>query len=119
MAVREIRSEDIGRLVKVRGIVTRVSEVKPLLMVNAYSCDLCGSEVFQEISSKQFLPLTECPSMECRRNNTKGRLFMQTRASRFVRFQQLKIQELVLFLTTNPNSSNSLIKYPWDISPVP
>ncbi|ORX71961.1 MCM-domain-containing protein [Linderina pennispora] len=53
-----------------RGIVTRVSDVRPAMVVAAYLCDACGSEVFQE-----------CASARC------------TRGSRLVRFQEVKVQE--------------------------
>jgi DNA replication licensing factor MCM7 len=95
MAVREVRGTQIGKLITVRGIVTRVSEVKPLLLVNAYTCDSCGSEIFQDISNKQFTPLVDCPSQACVDNATRGTLTMQTRASRFSPFQEAKIQEMV------------------------
>ena len=45
MAVCEVKGVHLGKLITVRGIATRVSEVKPLLLVNAYTC---GSETFQE-----------------------------------------------------------------------
>ncbi|WWD21313.1 hypothetical protein CI109_105797 [Kwoniella shandongensis] len=94
LAVRAVRGVHLGKLITVRGIVTRVSEVKPLLLVNAYTCDSCGNEIFQEIAQKAFTPLTVCPSEECRRNQTTGQLHMQTRASRFRPFQEVKIQEM-------------------------
>jgi len=50
MAVREIKGSFVGNLVHVRGIVTRVSNVKPMAVVLTLSCDQCGSEVFQEVS---------------------------------------------------------------------
>jgi DNA replication licensing factor MCM7 len=96
MAVREVRSVHIGHLITVRGIVTRVSEVKPLLQVNAYTCDVCGSETFQEVPSKTFAPLYDCGNKEeCEKNGITGTLHMQTRACRFNPFQELKIQEMV------------------------
>ncbi|TFK54605.1 MCM-domain-containing protein [Heliocybe sulcata] len=95
MAVREVRGAHLGRLITVRGIVTRVSEVKPLLLVNAYTCDVCGSETFQDISSKQFTPILDCQNEnECKKNGIHGSLHMQTRACRFVPFQEVKIQEM-------------------------
>ncbi|KAK9728499.1 DNA replication licensing factor MCM7 [Basidiobolus ranarum] len=94
VSAREIHGDRVGQLVTVRGIVTRVSDVKPLLSVCAYSCDSCGFEVFQEIKQRQFMPLTECPSEECTKNKTKGQLFMQTRASKFLKFQEVKLQEM-------------------------
>jgi DNA replication licensing factor MCM7 len=96
MAVRDVKGANLGKLITVRGIVTRVSEVKPLLLVNAYTCDSCGSEIFQEITNKQFTPLVDCPNLEaCKQNNRKGTLHMQTRACRFSPFQEVKIQEMV------------------------
>ncbi|KAF7327761.1 DNA replication licensing factor MCM7 [Mycena kentingensis (nom. inval.)] len=95
MAVREVRSVHIGQLITVRGIVTRVSEVKPLLQVNVYTCDVCGSETFQEVSNKTFAPRYDCGNPdECAKNGVKGSLHMQTRACRFSPFQELKIQEM-------------------------
>jgi DNA replication licensing factor MCM7 len=49
MSVREIKGNFVGKMVKVKGMVTRVSNVKPLAVVAAYSCDKCGSEVFQDV----------------------------------------------------------------------
>ncbi|TYJ57734.1 hypothetical protein B9479_001588 [Cryptococcus floricola] len=94
LAVRAVRGSHLGKLITVRGIVTRVSEVKPLLVVNAYTCDMCGNEIFQEVTQKHFTPLVECPSETCKVNQTKGQLHMQTRASRFRPFQEVKIQEM-------------------------
>ncbi|EIN07044.1 MCM-domain-containing protein [Punctularia strigosozonata HHB-11173 SS5] len=95
MAVRDVKGVHLGRLITVRGIVTRVSEVKPLLLVNAYTCDVCGSETFQDISSKSFQPIVDCQNEnECKKNGIHGSLHMQTRACRFSPFQEVKIQEM-------------------------
>jgi DNA replication licensing factor MCM7 len=94
LAVRNVKGEHLGHLITIRGIATRVSDVKPSVQVNAYSCDRCGYEVFQPVTSKQFTPLQECPSEECKANNAKGQLFLLTRASKFLPFQEVKIQEM-------------------------
>ncbi|VEU23487.1 DEKNAAC104654 [Brettanomyces naardenensis] len=94
LAVRDVRGSHLGNLITVRGIVTRVSDVKPEVQVNAYTCDTCGYEVFQEVTSNTFTPLTECTSPQCMSNQHRGRLFPSTRASKFVPFQDVKIQEL-------------------------
>lgn len=94
LAVRQVRGDHLGHLITIRGIATRVSDVKPSIKVNAYTCDRCGSEVFQPVTSKQFTPMTECPSNECKNNNSKGQLFLSTRASKFLPFQEVKIQEM-------------------------
>lgn len=94
LAVRQVHSEHVGKLIVLKGIITRVSEVKPLIVVATYTCDSCGSEVYQEVTSSAFMPVIECPSVDCQRNNVKGQLSMLTRGSRFVKYQEGRVQEL-------------------------
>ena len=94
ISVRQLKASAIGQLVNIKGIVTRISEVKPLLLCATYTCDQCGSETFQPLNgSGSFVPLEKCVSEDCRQKNASGRLYFQTRASRFVKYQELKIQE--------------------------
>ncbi|GLJ18929.1 hypothetical protein SUGI_0338540 [Cryptomeria japonica] len=92
--LREVKASHIGQLVKVMGIVTRCSDVKPLMQVAVYTCEECGFEIYQEVTARTFMPLFECPSNRCRTNNAKGNLILQLRASKFLKFQEAKIQEL-------------------------
>lgn len=63
--------------------------------VATYTCDCCGFEIYQEVGfKKQFLPLQDCPGPTCTRNKVPGRLFLQTRGSKFVKYQELRLQEL-------------------------
>ena len=94
LAVRNVRGEHLGKLITVRGITTRVSDVKPAVVIHAYTCDRCGCEIFQPVATKQFTPMQICPSDECKRNDSKGQLFPSTRASKFLPFQEVKIQEM-------------------------
>ncbi|KAH9945792.1 MCM-domain-containing protein [Epithele typhae] len=87
MAVRDVKGAHLGRLITV--------QVKPLLLVNAYTCDSCGSETFQDISHKEFAPIYDCQNEDsCKKNGIHGTLHMQTRACRFSPFQEVKIQEM-------------------------
>lgn len=94
LAVRHVRGKEIGSLITVRAIATRVSDVKPIVQVSAYTCESCGCEIFQPITEKQFGPLTMCPSDHCKRNQSKGQLHPSTRASKFLAFQEVKVQEM-------------------------
>ncbi|KAG7193585.1 DNA replication licensing factor MCM7 [Scheffersomyces spartinae] len=94
LSVREVKGQHIGHYITVSGIVTRVSDVKPSVLVNAYTCDRCGYEIFQEVNSKVFTPLVECTSPTCQGDNMRGQLHMSSRASKFSSFQEVKIQEL-------------------------
>ncbi|CAK7202363.1 DNA replication licensing factor MCM7 [Sporothrix eucalyptigena] len=94
MAVRQVRGEDLGHLITIRAIATRVSDVKPIAQVSAYTCDRCGCEIFQPVNNKQFAPLTICPSSDCKENQSGGQLHPSSRASKFQPFQEVKVQEL-------------------------
>ena len=41
------------------------------------------------------MPLLMCPTDDCKVNKSGGRLYLQSRGSKFVKFQELKIQEHV------------------------
>ncbi|EFA85031.1 MCM family protein [Heterostelium album PN500] len=83
--IREIRSEHIGCLITLEGIVTRVTDVKPMVTVAAYTCDTCNAEWFQEVTSREFMPIIKCNSAECYNNsrdtNKIGSLTLQSRGS--------------------------------------
>ena len=91
--VRDVKAKDIGKLVTITGIVTRTGEVKPMLVVATYTCDTCAAETYQPIGSQSFMPLERCQSDECKASRANGRLHLQTRGSKFVKFQEMRIQE--------------------------
>jgi DNA replication licensing factor MCM7 len=96
ISLRNVRSRSMGRLVTVRGMIVRASDVKPFCVVATYSCDACGAEVYQVVQNKrEFMPQRFCPSGDCQKSKNKGQtLHLQTRGSKFVKFQELKLQEL-------------------------
>lgn len=101
VSLRDIRSSHLGQLVTIKGMLVRASDVKPYCVVATYTCDKCGCEVYQEVKGKEFMPLRSCPSETCNPSagnvvpNKKGEtLFLQTRGSKFVKFQELKLQEI-------------------------
>lgn len=96
VSLRNVRSNSMGRIVTVRGLIVRASDVKPSCVVATYSCDACGVEVYQIVHNKrEFMPVRCCPAETCRIGK-KGRetLHLQTRGSKFSKFQELKLQEL-------------------------
>lgn len=84
--MREIKANQVGSLVVVKGIVTRCGDVRPCIQVAEYACDACGFEVYQVISQKTFTPLLECPSAKCVKNQVKGQLILQVKSSKFVSY---------------------------------
>jgi len=93
ISVRNVKASSIGKLVTIKGIVTRCTEVKPMITVATYTCDQCGNETYQPVNGYNYMPLDRCSTEECRVNKSGGRLYFQTRGSRFVKFQELKVQE--------------------------
>ena len=93
LVIRDVKANCIGKLVNIKGIVTRATEVKPMMQVATYTCDQCGAETYQPIASTAFMPLLMCPAEDCRVNKSGGRLHLQTRGSKFVKFQELRVQE--------------------------
>ena len=47
LTIRQVKASNIGQLVKISGIVTRCSDVKPLMQVAVYTCEECGFEIYQ------------------------------------------------------------------------
>merc|ERR1719394_2378816 len=64
-----------------------------MMQVATYTCDQCGAETFQPINSTSFMPQITCPGEDCRVNKSGGRLTLQSRGSKFSKFQELKVQE--------------------------
>ena len=90
--VRSLRASDIGSLVKVRGIVTRTSDVTPSAQVITYVCDVCGKETLQNVRAQlEFTPLMSCSLCKI---GTSGKLYPRTAGSNFVKYQELRLQEL-------------------------
>ena len=93
LPMRAIKGDCVGSLVSVCGIVTRVTDVSPLVKVVTYICTTCGWETYQQVDDRQFTPLKQCPSTSCASLNYQGHLTQQTRGSKFVRYQSVKLQE--------------------------
>jgi len=91
--IRDVKACQIGKLTIIKGIITRATEVKPMMQVATYTCDQCGAETFQPIASTSFMPQISCPGEDCRVNKSGGRLTLQSRGSKFTKFQELKVQE--------------------------
>ncbi len=81
VSVRQIKARQIGKLVNVKGVVIRATEVKPMLQVATYTCDRCGAETYQPISSSSFMPIEMCQSQDCQVNKSGGKSFIERRVA--------------------------------------
>lgn len=94
LPMRNVRADCIGQLVRMRGLVTRVTQVKPLISVATYTCNQCSEETFQTVTTPTFIPKTICESQTCKNSAKPGQLTLQTRGSKFEKFQVIRIQEI-------------------------
>jgi len=90
VSVRGIRAEHIGRLIMVDALVTRVSDVKPLLVEGVFECRRCQERVVVQQTSGQYMPPPICPNEACR---SKGPFDLIPERSKFVDWQKIRIQE--------------------------
>lgn len=91
--LRSLKASLIGSLVNVRAMVVRVTDVKPLIHVACYVCEACGCEIYQQVNRRVYTPTVECPSNICVTNNSKGKIIPNFAVSKFIPYQELKIQE--------------------------
>lgn len=92
--LREVKATDIGSLLKVKGMVTRISDVKPQIAVVTYVCDYCAAVIFQDVDGTHFTPVTQCGSSKCKDDSKRGKVTMQSRGCKFIKYQELRLQEL-------------------------
>ena len=113
LELRNLRSSHIGKLVRIRGQVISISQVKPMIKVAVYTCPNCSSVIYQEIQSLEYKPAYLCISEECRinfvsrktevnlkkseenqRQSNLTNLILQTQFSKFIEIQTIVLQEI-------------------------
>ena len=88
--VRDIRADDIGKLISVEGIIRKASEVRPRLTLAVFRC----KAGHRNVKAQGFGPMVEpdgCQADGC--NNKKFELLPPPH-SKFIDSQRLKLQEL-------------------------
>ena len=90
--LKDLNSKHIGKLVVLRGMVNRLSPIRPFYIVVTFICRECGSEIIipQELPIELITP-TRCsnsPSCRCHKFDASNEL------SHFVDSQELRLQEL-------------------------
>jgi DNA replication licensing factor MCM7 len=92
--IRQVKSQNIGSLLTIRGIVTRITEVRPFVQVATYTCSQCGCEIFQQVTERSYKPLMTCTTPTCKEQKNLTPLHEMTRGFKFTKFQECKVQEL-------------------------
>jgi len=91
MPLRQVGAPHVGRLVTCQGIVVRCTDVKPMCTVACFTCSHCTCETFLEVTGREFTPLDKCGNTAGA--GCTGKPLLRHRTSRFVKFQEIKLQE--------------------------
>jgi len=88
LLIENISSQNLGKLISFKGIITRRADVMHKIRVAVYECEVCESR-FKFIVEKNFKPPKRCPSCK------KMSLNPLIEESTFIDVQRAEIQELL------------------------
>ena len=88
--LRGIRSEHVGKLIMLNGIITRATIVKPLLIEGFFQCINCNEIMIVNQEEGRYTPPHHCENPGCGR---AGPFKLLTEESRFVDWQKVTMQE--------------------------
>ena len=88
--VRELNTTNIGKLLVVKGTVTKSTEVRPELRYGTFRCKACNYEVKDVPQQFKYTAPQVCPNGHCG-NKTQWELVLEQ--SKFHDWQKVKIQE--------------------------
>ena len=89
-SIRQLKSGKLGKLIAVKGTVTKTTEVRPELLIGNFECPMCGK--MYGMVQQQFVytePIT-CKNTRC--TNKTGFVLVNT-GSIFVDWQKIRLQE--------------------------
>lgn len=88
--IRAIRAKDIGSLLMVEGVVTRVTDVKPELSEAIYKCERCGETIGVIQTGNRIKTPALCENRSCA---SRGPFTLVGEESKFTDWQSARIQE--------------------------
>jgi replicative DNA helicase Mcm len=93
--VRKIRSEHLGRLIAVEGLVRKATEVRPKIVDALFQCARCGMIIKEPQEGMYFKEPMECYKEQngCGRTASSTKFKLLSEDSRYVDTQKVEIQE--------------------------
>jgi len=89
--LRDLSSMHIGKIIVLRGIINRISPIRPFYIVVTFSCQECGNEIIVP----QELPMDLLTPIKCSNNACHCRRFTPiNEKSFFIDSQEMRLQEL-------------------------
>ncbi|MEM0449670.1 MAG: ATP-binding protein [Methanomassiliicoccales archaeon] len=93
--IRKIRSEHLGKLIAVEGLVRKATEVRPKIVDALFQCARCGMIIKEPQEGMYFKEPMECYKEQngCGRTASSTKFKLLSEESRYVDTQKVEIQE--------------------------
>ena len=93
--IRKIRSEHLGRLIAVEGLVRKATEVRPKITDALFQCARCGMVIKEPQEGMYFKEPMECYKEQngCGRTASSTKFKLLSEDSRYIDTQKVEIQE--------------------------
>jgi len=85
IAIRNIRSKHLGKLIAIEGLIRQASDIRPKILVATFNCPACGTKIIVEQKSDKFKEPDRC---KCGR---KGRFTLEDK--KLADVQRLVVEE--------------------------
>ena len=92
LSIRQLRTDRIGRLSALEGVVTRTSEVRPELLTGSFRCFKCGLLASRVPQQYHYTRPTVCRNPRCK-NDSPSQFGLETATSDLTDWQKLRVQE--------------------------
>ena len=89
LSVRGLKCNLLGRLIKLRGTITRTSEVRPELKIGVFKCRNCGKLSKPIVQQFKYTEPKKCTTENC----DKGSWELEMSQCEFADFQKIRMQE--------------------------
>lgn len=91
-SLRDLRTDILGQLTHITGTVTRVTELKPELLVACWKCNACSREITGVVQQFKVTEPAICPAKGCG-NKTNWKLMAHHKTTQWVDWQRIRLQE--------------------------
>jgi replicative DNA helicase Mcm len=88
--IRDLRSNHVGKLISIEGLIRKATEVRPKLAEAGFECLSCGNITTVEQDEAKLKEPAECSHRVCRK---KGPFKLNFTHSKFVDAQKIRLQE--------------------------
>ena len=110
LKIRQLKTNQLGKLTSITGTITRTSEVKPELIEGTFLCKMCNAMISNVEQQFRFTEPKACTNKNCN-NHTKWKLLEEN--SIFDNWQKLRVQESPNDIPTGsmPRSIDVIIRH--------